>query len=266
MCLGALRGEHSRKVARSARAVQRFPHGVCQLRGQFTMPPRDPQVPPTLSTSVPAWYTKLRPRAVRPIPTDSVLCNQVGYTGPQERTSRRDGRTSQEASHCRAVRTWERPQPYHTRSWAVKYLNQCLCSSATDPGAQQVASAMQYLAQPWFLHQRAVLGASIMDSYRDVLDDLVWQSRHCHSLLRRATVWTTSDRHYQRHNQRVELFSVMSQLWASERAAHRVESPLPKRQCRTRLGILGQRLPPEMAPAKRRKLVALEHLWGMAHT
>ena len=67
-------------------------------------------------------------------------------------------------------------------------------------------------------------------------------------------------------NRRVELFSVMSQLWASERAAHRLESPLPKRQCRTRPGILGQRPPPNMAPAKRRKLVTLEDLWGMAQT
>ena len=225
-------------------------------------PPRDPQVP---STAVPAWYTKLRPRGVRPNPTDCVLRNQVGYAGPRERTSRRDGRTSQEASHRRAVRTWDRPQSYHTRSWAVKYLDQCLCSTAADPRAQQVASAMQYLAQPWFLHQRAVLGASLMDSYRDVLDDLVRQSRHWHSLLRRARVWTTSaDRRYQQHN--VELFSVMSQLLASERAPHRVESPLPKRQCRTRPGILGQRPPPDMTSAKRRKLVTLEDLWGMAHT
>ena len=77
---------------------------------------------------------------------------------------------------------------------------------------------MQYLAQPWFLHQRAVLSAPLRDSYRDVLDDLVRQSWHWHSLLRHARVWTTSvDRHYQRHNRRVELFSVMSQLWASER-------------------------------------------------
>ena len=126
---------------------------------------------------------------------------------------------------------------------------------------------MQYLAQPWFLHQRAFLGASLMDSYRDVLDDLVRQSRHWHTLLRRARVWTTSaDQHYQRHNRRIQLFSVMSQLWASERAAHRVESPLPKRQCRKRPGILGQRPPPVMDPAKRRKLVSLEDLWGMAHT
>ena len=98
---------------------------------------------------------------------------------------------------------------------------------------------MQYVAQPWFVHQRAVLGASLMVSYRDVLDDLVRQSRHLHSLLRRARVWTTSaNRHYQRYNRRIQLFSVMSQLWASERAAHRVESPLPKRHCRTRPGIL----------------------------
>ena len=147
------------------------------------------------------------------------------------------------------------------------YLDQCLCSTAADPGAQQVASALQYLAQPWFMHQRAVVGASLMDSYRDVLDDLGRQSGHQHSLLRRARVWTTSaDQHYQRHNRRVEFFSVMSQLWASQRAAHGMESPLPKRQCRTRPGILGQRPPPDMAPAKRRKLVTLEDLWGMAHT
>ena len=100
-----------------------------------------------------------------------------------------------------------------------------------------------------------------------MLDDLVRQSQHWHSLLRRARVWTTSiDQHYQRHNRRIQLFSVMSQLWASERAAHRVESPLPKRQCRTRPGIMGQRPPPDMAPAKRRKLVTLEDLWGMART
>ena len=242
-------------------------HGVCQLRDQLTMPPRDPQVPPTPSTAVPAWYTKLRSRAVRPNPTDSVLRNQVGYTGPRERTWRRDGRASQETSHRRAERTWDRPQLYHTRSWAVNYLDQCLCLAAADPGAQHVASAMQHLAQPWFLHQRAVLGASLMVSYRDVLDDLVRQSRHWHSILRRARVWTTSaDQHYQQHNRRVQLFSVMSQLWASERTAHWVGPPLPNRHCRTRPGILGQRPPPDMAPTKRRKLVTLEDLWAMAHT
>ena len=126
---------------------------------------------------------------------------------------------------------------------------------------------MQYLAQPWFPHQRAILRASVLDSYRDLLDDLVRQSRHWHSLPRRARVWTTSaDWHYQRHNGRVELVSVMSQLWASERTAHRVESPLPKRQCCTRPGILGQCPPPDMAPAKQRMLVTLEDLRGMAHT
>ena len=165
------------------------------------MPPRDPKVPPTPSTTVPAWYTKLRPRALRPNSADSVLRNQIGYTGLRERTSRRDGCTSQEASHCRAVRTWDRPQSYHTMSWAVKYLDQCLCPTASDPEGQRAASAMQYLAQPWFLHQCAVLGASLLDSYCDVLDELAQQSRHQHSLLRRATVWTTStDRHYQWHN------------------------------------------------------------------
>ena len=65
-----------------------------------------------------------------------------------------------------------------TGSWAVKYLNQCLCPTASDPNGQQVALAMQYLAQPWFVHQCAVLGASLLDAYRDVLDDLVRQSRH----------------------------------------------------------------------------------------
>ena len=79
----------------------------------------------------------------------------------------------------------------------MKYLDECLCSTAADLEAQQVASAMQYLAQPWFLHQRAVLGASLLYSYRDALDDLVRQSRFWHSLLLRARVWTTSaDRHY----------------------------------------------------------------------
>ena len=164
------------------------------------MPPRDPQVPLTSSTTVPAWYTKLRPRAVH-------------LEGPR------------------------------------------------------VASAMQYVAPPWFLHQRAVLSASMLDSYRYALDDLVRQSRHWHSLLWPARAWTTSaDRHYQRHNRRVGLFSVMSQLWAFERDTHQVESPLPKRQCRTRPGILGQRPPPDMAPRKQQKLVTLEDLRGLAHT
>ena len=126
--------------------------------------------------------------------------------------------------------------------------------------AQHAASAMHYMAQPWFLHQCAVLSASLLDSYRDALDNVVRQSRHWHSLLRPAQVWITSaDWHYQRHKRRVELFSVMSQFWASERVARWLESPLPKRQCRTRPGILGQRPPPDMAPRKRRKL-------GPAHT
>ena len=74
-----------------------------------------------------------------------------------------------------------------------------------------MASAMQYLAQPSFLHQHAVLGASLLDSYCDILDDLVRLSPHWHFLLRRARVWTTSaDRHYERHKRRVELSSVMS--------------------------------------------------------
>ena len=138
---------------------------------------------------------------------------------------------SQEASHRRAVHTWDRLQLYHTTSWAVKYLNQCLCSTDADQGAQQVASAMRYLAQPWFLHQQAVLGASLLDSYRHVLDDVMRQSRRWHSLLRCARVWTTSaDRHYQRHDRSVELFSVMRELWASERAAHRMELPLDQRR------------------------------------
>ena len=79
----------------------------------------------------------------------------------------------------------------------MKYLDQCLSPTALDLEGQRVALAMQYLPQSWFLHQRAILGASLLDSYRDVLDDLMRQSRQLHSLLRRAKVWTTSaDRHY----------------------------------------------------------------------
>ena len=66
----------------------------------------------------------------------------------------------------------------HTTPWAVNYLDQCLYSIAADPEAQEVASVMQYLAHSWFVHQRAFLGASLSDSNRDALDDLVRQSRH----------------------------------------------------------------------------------------
>ena len=50
-------------------------------------------------------------------------------------------------------------------------------TTAADRGGQQQAPALQSLAHRWFLHQRAVLGASPMDSYRDMQDDLVRQSR-----------------------------------------------------------------------------------------
>ena len=151
-------------------------HGVNQPRSQFTMPHGCPQVLWAPSIAVPAWYTKLHPQAVRPNSTDSVVRNQVGYARAQERTSWRDSRAPQGASHCRAVRTWDRPRWYHTR--AGKYLDQCLCSTTADPEAQQMAAAMQYLAQLWFLHQRVVLGASLLDSYRDALDSLVRQKPH----------------------------------------------------------------------------------------
>ena len=82
-------------------------------------------------TSVPAWYTNLRPRAVQPNPTDAVK-----YRGPRERPSWRDGRASQAASHRRAVCICDRPQSYLTRSWAVKYLDQCLASTTTNLEAQ----------------------------------------------------------------------------------------------------------------------------------
>ena len=62
---------------------------------------------------------------------DSVLRNQVGYTGPRERTSRRDGRASQEASHRRVVRTWDRPQPYHTRGAYRALCARCIGSIIT---------------------------------------------------------------------------------------------------------------------------------------
>ena len=57
---------------------------------------------------------------------------------------------------------------------------------------------------------------------------------------------------------------MMGELWASERADYRVEAPPPKCQCRTRLSILGTRLPPDNALGRqRRKLVAvtLRDLW-----
>ena len=92
--------------------------------------------------------------------------------------------------------------------------------------------AMRYLAQPCFVHQQTALSASRMDVYRDSLDTLAQQSHHWHSLLRRAAAWAASTaRHYRRHCQRR----------ASERADHRVESPPPKRHCRTRPSILGTR-------------------------
>ena len=76
---GTTSPEHCGQTSRERVAWHQYHalHGVCQLRGQLTMPPCDPQVPPTPSTAVPAWYTKLHPRAVRPNPTDSVFCNQV---------------------------------------------------------------------------------------------------------------------------------------------------------------------------------------------
>ena len=82
------------------------------------------------------------PRTLRVELRERVAWHQyhaLGYTGPRERTSRQDGRASQETSHRKAMRTWDRPS-YHTMSWAVKYLDQCLCPTAL--GAQQVASAM----------------------------------------------------------------------------------------------------------------------------
>ena len=39
MCLGALRGEHSLKVARSARALQRFPHSLPSFDGMWILHP-----------------------------------------------------------------------------------------------------------------------------------------------------------------------------------------------------------------------------------
>ena len=63
------------KLSMAGTFSQSKPAIARQLRGLLTMPARDPQVPPKPSTAVPAWYTKLCPRAVRPNPTDSVLRN-----------------------------------------------------------------------------------------------------------------------------------------------------------------------------------------------
>ena len=123
-------------------------HGVCQLRGQLTMPPPRPTGAAHALHSGTGMVHKAAPTSCTTEPHG--LCPPQSsrvYRAP-ERTSRRDGSVSQETSHRRAVRTWDRPRSYHTGSWAVKYLDQCLCPTAADLGAQQVASAMQYLAQP----------------------------------------------------------------------------------------------------------------------
>ena len=112
-------------------------HSVCQLRGHLTMPPCDPRVPPTPSTTVPVH--KATPTSKRPNPTDAILRKQVGYTGPRERAPRQNARASEEASHFRAARTWDRPQSYHTRAWAAKYLNRCLRPTTTDSEESQMS-------------------------------------------------------------------------------------------------------------------------------
>ena len=45
-------------------------------------PPRDPQAPPTLSTVVPAWYPKLRPRAYDRTPRTLSSAIKYGIQGP----------------------------------------------------------------------------------------------------------------------------------------------------------------------------------------
>ena len=237
-------------------------HGVCQLRDQLTIPPPTtnrcrPRPPQRCRHGTQSCAHELYDRT--PWTLSSAI--KYGIQGP----GREHGgeipaplKRRPMVELCAHGTGRSRTTPGNGR--------QNIWTTAADPGAQ-VASAMQYLAQPWFLHHHAVLRASLMVSYRDVLDDPVRQSRHWHSLLRPARVWSTSaDQLYQRHNRRIQLFLVMSQLWASERAAHRVESSLPKCHCCTRPGIPGQRPPPYMAPTKRRKLFTLEDLWGMAHT
>ena len=193
--------------------------GVCQVCRQFTMPPRNPQVPPTPSTTAPAWYTKLRPRAV--------MAKPHGLCPPQSSRVYRAPGENIAAGWPRLSRGISPQSNAHVGSAAV-LLHQVVGSKISRPmplchclrlgGA---AGGLGDVARPFFVHQRAVLGASLLDTYRDVLDDLVRQSRHWHSLLRRARMWTTSAyRCYQQHNRRVELFSAMSQLWASERAVH----------------------------------------------
>ena len=109
------------------RAESAHGRGIPSIRYRPSTPPTH-HAPPRPTGAAHAVHSgagmvhKVAPTSHTAAPKDSVVRNQVGYIGPRERTSRRDARASQEASHHTAVRTWDRPQSYHTRSWAVNYL------------------------------------------------------------------------------------------------------------------------------------------------
>ena len=241
-------------------------HGGCQLRGQLTMPPARP-------TGAAHAVHSGGGVVHRAAPT-SRTTEPHGLCPPQSSRVYRGLGENIAAGWPRLSRGIPPQSGAHMGSAAI-VPHQIMGSEISRPvplfhcrrprgTARSLGDAISVPALVYA--SVAVLGASLLDSYRDVLDDLVRQSWHRHSLLRRARVWTTSaDRHYQQHNRRVELFSVMSQLWASQRAAHRVKSPLPKRQCCTRPGILGQRPPPDI-PLQSYESLSPLRTYGEWHT
>ena len=95
-CYGRAKGPHHPSMSPvSPPPRDNFPQTPHTLCGQLTMPPRDPEVPPTSSKPVPAWYRKLRSQAAWPNGKDFVVRNQVREKGPRDQSSRRDGHAPQ---------------------------------------------------------------------------------------------------------------------------------------------------------------------------
>ena len=76
---------------------------IVQAAGPTHHARHDSQAPFTPCTAVPAWYTKLRPHAVWPNPTDAILRKQVGYTGPQKQAPQQGARAGVKWSINRAA-------------------------------------------------------------------------------------------------------------------------------------------------------------------
>ena len=107
----------------------------------------------------------------------------VRVFGPKNRAPRQGAGASQENSHRRAARTLDHPQSYHTRAWAAKYLEQCLCPTHVGPREPQASMALPYLAQPRFMYQQAILSARLTDNYRHSLDILGRQSHQQYEVI-----------------------------------------------------------------------------------